>query len=373
MRVKVRFRALVIALVVLLVIEVVLRLPFVVLPIPEGYRIPSRTVLGYNELIQSMSRQPGVRVAVVGDSIVWGGFSLPEESLSAYLQKALDAKGLPNRSYNLGFVGAHANDLMPIVADIAQDKAADVIVLNFDYRFYNRRSSVDFRYPEVYDKVDWSGLPVPEELTRPKRSKETTPTTQTRVDKAIAPWWRLFGIRDYLTTALFGDTPGDAIQTAFSRYRARLGGRPLWSKRPTERLPLDKLKDMFALGPLTEDDPYMRYLGAALDAAKAEGVPVVVFAGPVDTKLLDGENLWDRAEYDRNLEFVRRFVEARGGTFYDYTDGVPGEYLFDSHHPMAAGYERLAELIAADIAPLVRSAEESRSAGVGASQGGDRP
>ena len=112
MRVKVRFRALVIALAVLVVVDLVLLMPFVRLPIPEGYRIPSRTVLGYNELIASMAEQPRARVAVVGDSIVWGGFSVPTESLSSYLQKVLRAEGIPNlRTYNLGFVGAHANDL----------------------------------------------------------------------------------------------------------------------------------------------------------------------------------------------------------------------------------------------------------------------
>jgi lysophospholipase L1-like esterase len=92
-------------------------------------------------------------------------------------------------------------------------------------------------------------------------------------------------------------------------------------------------------------------------------VPVVVFAGPVDEQLLDGQRIWDRAEYERNLAFVKQYVEARGGTFLDYTRAVPGENLIDSHHPMATGYEKLASAIASDLAPLARSIEASKSAG----------
>ncbi len=60
---KVRFRALLIALVILVVIDVVLRVPGLTLPIPDVYRLPSRTVLGYDQLISSMSRagQPSRR------------------------------------------------------------------------------------------------------------------------------------------------------------------------------------------------------------------------------------------------------------------------------------------------------------------------
>ena len=55
--VKVRFRALVIALVILVVIDVVLRVPGLTLPIPDVYRLPSRTVLGYDQLVSSMTAQ----------------------------------------------------------------------------------------------------------------------------------------------------------------------------------------------------------------------------------------------------------------------------------------------------------------------------
>jgi hypothetical protein len=350
-RVKVRFRALVIALVALVVLDLVLRLSGVSLPVPRVYRLPSRTVIGYDQLIKSMADEKSPRVAVVGDSIVWGSPLMPGETLSTYLTDALRANGVSGaRAYNLGFVGGHSNDLMPVVAEVAQKKAADVILLNLDYRFYNSKSRVQSRYPQIYDRVDWSKLPVPASLREPPGT-QPKPDAQGIADGLVSRVWKLYSIRDYLTVSLFKDTPAEAASREFTLWRIRGAGRPVWLKRKASGLPLDELRGQFALGTLNENDVYVRYLGAALDAARAEGVPVVVWAGPVDRAMLDKEGVWDRAEYRRNLAFIGRYVEERGGTFVDYTSALDSKDIVDSHHPMGEGYRKLAT----KVAPLLRS------------------
>jgi hypothetical protein len=353
--VRIRFRAVLIALAVLVVLDLVVRIPGPALPIPRVYRLPSRTTLGYGQLIDSMAAEKSPRVAVVGDSVVWGSSLAPGETLSTYLTDDLRAKGVAGaRAYNLGFVGGHSNDLLPVVAELSQRHAADAILLNLDYRFYNPKSPLQGRYPGLYDRVDWSLLPVAPALARSVAPTKTL-DAQARGDELVGRVWKLYSIRDYLMVSLFKDTPAEALSRWVTLARVRLGGRPLWLKRAPQGLPLVELRKQFAVGELAENDPYVRYLGAALDAARAEGVPVVVWAGPVDTQLLDAERVWDRAQYERNLAFLRRYVEARGGTFVDYTTALRSDEIVDSHHPMGVGYAKLAARIAPGVADLLRA------------------
>jgi hypothetical protein len=358
--VKVRFRALIIAIVVLVAIDLVLRIPGLHLPIPTVYRMPSRTSAGYTELISSMSAEKTPRVAVVGDSVVWGSNLAPAETLSTYLTDALRARGVTGaRAYNLGFVGAHSNDLLPVVAEVAQRHAADVILLNLDYRFYNPGSSVQSRYPEIYSQVDWSTLPVPQGLAKPPRAKTST-DAQRVGDDVVSRVWKLFSIRDYLMVSIFDETPSAAVARWFAVARARLAGRPIWVKKTASSLPLAELRRQFAVGTLDENNVYVRYLGAALDAARADNVPIVVWAGPVDAHLLDSEGIWNRDQYERNLAFLKNFVEARGGIFVDYTNALPPAEIVDSHHPMGVGYAKLAGLMAERFTPLLEASAASR-------------
>ena len=276
---KVRFRALVIAMVILVVIDLALRIPGLVLPIPEVYRLPSRTVLGYSQLVKSMTEQTD-RVAVVGDSIVWGSPLMPGETLATYLTTALRKQGVRGaRAYNLGFVGAHSNDLMPLIAELSQKHAADAILLNLDYRFYNSSSPVQSRYPEIYDRVAWAedvGPGQPHDSTRSEAQARRAGHRRPVVER----WWKLYSIRDYLMVSLFKDTPSGAVTREAELARIRADGRPVWIKRRAAGLPLDEIRKQLALGTLTEDSVYVRYLGAALDTARAEGVPVVCWRVP---------------------------------------------------------------------------------------------
>ena len=289
---------------------------------------------------------------------------MPGQTLSTYLTEALQKQGLNQaRAYNLGFVGGHSNDLLPVVAEVAQKHAADAILLNLDYRFYNSSSPVESRYPQLYQRVDWAKTSIPASLTVPAGAPAKR-TSQEIGDSVVERVWKLFSIRDYLMVSLFKDTPGGAMTRESELARIRADGRPVWIKRRAKGLPLGELRKQFALGTLTEDSVYVRYLGAALDAARAEGVPVVVWAGPLDTKMLTDNSVWNRADYERNLAFLRAYVEKRGAVFVDYTDTLPAEQIVDSHHPMGVGYERLAETMAPLLAKIVRSEEGSSAPGV---------
>jgi hypothetical protein len=361
--VRVRPRALLFALGFLVLLDLALRLPLA-LPVPHDFRLPNRTTMGYDEYVASMRRDPDTRIAVVGDSIVWGGFAEPWDTLSAHLDDVYAKQGRAVSAYNLGMNGAHANDLYPLVADLAEEKATDVVLLNFDMRFYAEPSIVR-RYPELYDKAASTLASAPPDLLKLGTPKPAAKSLEQRADAAISRVWRLYAIRDYLAAALFGDRPASALNHRMNRLRADLFGPPLYGKKPPSRLPLDDIRQAFDVPELSEDTMQMRYLTATLDLAREAGIAVVVFAGPADSKLLDSLDLWDRATYEANLARVRRIVESHGGVFATYTDAVPGALIGDSHHPLGAGYKVLAEAIAKDIDPLIRRAESDRATASG--------
>ncbi len=159
------------------------------LPIPGDFRLPNRTLMGYEQFVSAMKRHDGVRIAVLGDSIVWGGVAEPEETLSARITDVFEAAERPFvHAYNLGMNEAHANDMLPLMADITDEGAADIVLFNVDYRFYAPSEKVSRRYPDLYDMVeDFRPLeddPLaargrrPRGASGPSRSAPTTPSAR---------------------------------------------------------------------------------------------------------------------------------------------------------------------------------------------------
>ncbi len=354
-------RALAIALVLLVVLDVLLYLPLTPY-VPWDFRLPDRTLMGFDQYVQSLKANERVRIAVVGSSIMWGGFADPDDTLSSWMTRDYREQGRNVQAFNLGMNGARANDLYTLTASLTSARAVDMILLNFDYHFFNDNVPFEWRYPELKSKVaSWAPASVDDTLVaRIPASEPPTPTIETRLSTALSRVWKLYAERDYLDAIVFGGVP----RTEFGKWAATLGyqirGRPWYRKKPASRLPLRELKTQYAVEPFTNDDIYIQYLAALLLKAQHDDVPVVVFAGPLNTALLDKYRLWDRAAYARNVAFVRQLVESRGGGFLDLTASVPGSELGDTHHPLSAGYRRLASELIARIDPLVRELESTR-------------
>lgn len=341
-RVAIRARALAIAAAVLLVAEIGFR---VVAPVsvPPDFRLPDRTLWAIDEFVDSAAKTPGVRIAVVGDSVVWGGFADRDQTLSARMDADYASAGRSVHAFNFGLNGAHANDLGPLVEVLADRKAADLVVVNFDYRFYGESPVAD-RYPRLRTMVAGDGGPA---------------STAAGLSSIAAR-------REYLLAVTVGDKPSTAFSRTVETAIPRLLGRPLWRKRNAEQLDLGALRSDFGVPPLTADSTYVRYLLASVRAARERRVRVVVFAGPLDRGLLSANDLYDPALYAANLGIVRRLVEQEGGEFLDLTDSVPATEIRDSHHPMPEGYARLARVLEQRIELMVRDLEQERLTGTGA-------
>gem|GEM_PF-4301800 len=340
-----RPRAWIFAATALVALDIALRI-FGVPALPRDFRLPDRTLMGFDGFVAQMARSPRLRVACIGDSVMHGGgTSDPAGAIPAHLDDA----------YNLGMTGAHANDMLPLVALLAHRKAADAVVIDFDYRFY-RGETVTDRYPDLYEKAAAEGAldSVDETLAR---GHTRTLTTVERFDRAVASIWRLYAVRDHLTAWMFGERPKRALNLLVRDLRAKAIGARVYNKRAPSALPYAELRKAFDVRPFADDNVDLRYLAATVRVATRADIPIVVFAGPLDRAALDRERVVDWARYEENLAFVRRLVEGEGGVFVDLTDAVPSELLMDTHHPMSEGNRVVAEALAKILAPLLRGGE----------------
>lgn len=323
---RVRWRAWAIALALLVVLDVGIRANLIVPPFSEDFRIPARTLMGYTEFIDSMRNSSGARVAVVGDSIVAGQASGAGGTLSAHLTDIYRERGVDARAYNFGLPGAQSNDLAAMVSDIASAQAADVIVLNIDYRFYGE--GVHGRsYPGISEpSPDWLGQ-----------------------------FWALHRHRDAFAAAILGDTPKRTLVESQLRVRLALDHQPRYRKWTDDQIDIPGLRKAFDVAPFTRETQAVQSLGEALDTARAAGIPVVTFIGPLDAGLVDRHDVINWDEYDANVAWMKSYVEAHGATYIDFTDAVPAADIGDSHHPLSSGYRVMAEKLTPFIDPLLPS------------------
>lgn len=346
---KVRPRVFAFALAFLLLADLVVRAG--VLPVfPADFRLPSRTLMGYDEFVAQMRDSDRVRVAVIGDSVVAGQFAARADTLSTHLDTLLAEEGRAADAYNLGLAGAQAVDLYALAADVLEQDAADIVVINMDYRFYGRGKPAP-RYPELWERLDDTSVPAGLEPS-------ITPVPADRslagyADGALSSVWSVYARREALAASIFGEIPRRELAEAAVRFRLAVTGNVRYPKKPDAQLPLDDLKDAYDVPAFAASDPSLGYLGAVIDLCRERNVEVVVFAGPLDRALLDRHGIVDWARYDANMQWAREYCASRGATFVEMTDELPAEQLGDSHHPLGTGYATMAALLDELLAPTL--------------------
>lgn len=350
-----RLRPFAIALAFLVVLELIFRSPL--LPwFPEDFRMPRVSTIGYTQYLDWMEQRDTVRIAVVGDSVIQGIAVERDGTLPAQWDALYEADGQPVDVFNFGISAAHAEDFYPVVAAIANRKAADMVVVYFDYPFYEADSKpYSGRYPELWDP-DVMGPVAPHEnepLVDQSRSRTSTLTTEARISEAAGRIWRFYGERDYVNAVLFDGTPSSWLKYHVNYQRGRFSYLPQWVKLPIDQFDAERLRTMWKTPRLSEDNIQLTYLRLAIEKAAAEGLPFVLVWGPVNEAVVAEYKLVDPTDFAANRELVRTLVERNGGTFVDMAAGFPPEYLADSVHPFKSGYAFMADRLAETLAPRV--------------------
>jgi hypothetical protein len=361
-------RAVTVALVLLFALDVAIRvfgLPW----FPEDFRFPRVTTSGYPEYVDYMRRYPGPRVAVIGDSVMQGLFSDRSKTMPAYMNAIWDAETTSPpgpRAFNFGVSAAHANDLYAMVTDITSRKAADVVVVHFNYPFsIMGRDPYALRYPQLWqDAASFAPFQNDPLVTRYTKAPDQR-TWPERGRQLLEQVWRLYGARDAFAAAWFESSAPEAWQKRYTEWERSQEGS---SGPPPARklLPRDfsraQLSAIWSGPDFADGQPNIEYLRLMLRKAKAEGIPMVVTSGPVNLPILEYWGVLDKARYQRNVAFIRRLVQSEGGTFVDLSDDVSPRYVADSVHPFPEGYLLMAEETVKAVDPFLRDAAARRAA-----------
>jgi hypothetical protein len=363
-----RTRPLFVALLLLAVLDLALRSP--VYPwFPDDFRFPRTSTMGYERYLEFMEGHDTARIAVVGDSIVQGIAVERDGTLPAQWDALYEEEERGVDVFNFGISAAHAEDLYPVVATIANRGAADLIVFYFDYPFYGDSEKVYAgRYPELWD-ADTVGSFAPAEgdpLVDPTRAEAEEVTLDERIGRAVASFWRLYEERDTINAVLLDGTPSSWLKHHVNYQYGAFRWIPQWIKLPLDQFDEASLREMWKTSRLTPDNVQLSYLRLAVEKARHEEIPFVLLWGPINEEVARAYDLVDPDDYAANREAVRLLVEENDGTFVDLATGFPPGLLADSVHPFAEGYGWMAERLSAELAAQVDALEAARRAEAGA-------
>jgi hypothetical protein len=251
-----------------------------------------------------------------------------------------------------------------MVTDITSRKAADVLVVHFNYPFFLQNGDVfALRYPQLWQGAasfaPFADDPLVTRYTAPP-DKRTWPE---RGKQLLEQVWRLYGARDAFAAAWWESSAPEAWQkryTEWERSREDSAGPPPARKLLPREFSRKQLDAIWTGPDFADGQSNVEYLRLMLRKAKAEGVPVVVTSGPVNLPVLEYWGVLKRARYERNLAFIRRLVESEGGTFVDLSKDVPPVYVADSVHPFPEGYLLMAMGTVKALEPYIAAAEQRR-------------
>lgn len=349
-------RSLGVALALLVLLDVVLRSPLYPAGFPEDFRIPKDTLMGYDSFTEWIAQQDGVRVAMLGDSVVEGHISKRGQTLPARLDDVYDRDDRDVHVYNLALRGAHSNDLFAVAADLSSAGAVDLLVVQFNYIYYGNDERFTEHYPELFAGIEDLSPYSRAELESLGTSFEE-PAEPGPLERAVEATWRLYRERDHIDAVAFGGRPALAVERAVLDFGRAAADQPGARRFEPGELDPDNLERYFGSGLFANDNPHVRFLGMLVRKAVMDGVPVVVFNNPLYFEGLEYWDALDRSIYDENVAAVRMLVESNGGMWVDLAEDFPQEYMLDTVHLLPEGAEFAAERLAEEVEPVVATLE----------------
>ncbi len=283
-------------------------------------------------------------VFLIGDSVIWGEYVRRDETLSHYLGEDDDrAKKTVDRFANLGLDGAHPLALCGLIEHYARAVAGKNVILHCNPLWLSRPKA-DLRSEDA--EVNHPRL-IPQFSPRiPAYKEEISNRLGVLVEQRLPfnQW------TSHLQQAYYGgDIPSWTIEHPYENPLEPLGRR----LPPPE----DKLRHLpqpwYKSGITKQDFPWVdletslqwQAFQRSLALLQDRGNRVFVLVGPFNEHLLTPPS---RERYDRVKTGITQWLEAKG-VAHMAPAALPSALLGDASHPLAEGYERLAQQLRADV------------------------
>ncbi|MGE5396431.1 MAG: D-alanyl-lipoteichoic acid biosynthesis protein DltD [Chitinophagales bacterium] len=369
-------------------------------PFKSNYRFGYKlTSVDFDRQYKAIKNSPGFRVAVVGDSVIRGA-AVPtgESTIPGYLQKRINSDPVLRsrniRVFNFGIGGAREADKYAVVKKLAENHAADLIIMNVSYPFFSEeinKNPIMFPqvYPNMFSSQERKELRIANitnqtanEAEQDTKVTQVQPTKKTGTEntKGIEGWlttnllnhWNLYRYRQEINTYLFGGHPADILL----QHMEELLGKPLTKSKqeqaavsPDELAPagtvtapkdrpenmykpytefpwgkaeVEHLQKVFSVKPLNEENIAYRYLDKSLNLIEEKDTPAIVFLSPVNQTLLDKYKALPHSEWRANSKRLQDLCEEHGLDCLDMQNTMQPWYFHDSVHLIDNGNEALA-------------------------------
>lgn len=301
------------------------------------YRIPVK--FGFGELrafIDRINQDPRPKIIMTGDSVIQGGgVGSASETISFFLQQALQTAGSPYQVYNLGLSGATPADVFFVLKSLRMTDG-DIVVYDFNIGHYGKGKKA-ITYPTITAQLaqkEHRGQSLHSWLP------SETDRLEERLQLIVTNHWKLYAYRDVIKSVYRERLFGVAPETSEVRLE------PWYADDWT-----DKTKNLVKRGAveIAADDVNLLFTRYLIQAARDQGARVLMFNIPLNQRMMDMYEMIDRTRYNQNVILMRRIMEKEGAVFVDYEQIVPSDWFTDSVHPMKEGNRMIAEQLRRDL------------------------
>lgn len=310
--------------------------------------------------MESFARHPGPKIAVVGDSIVYGA-SMGEHgdsdwqshTISAQLRQRLIGLAGPTslRVENFGLNGALPTEIERLVTAILTT-GPDAVIFDVGIRSF----SEDFEGPGKRASRPW--------LETFRRSaggdywwrppgKTTAARFDHAVDSSLLRFWHTYRWRETLQAIWFKGKPTDLARRTrdeLDQWFLRMShtGNAVENGEEERLLEMLKIKKRYKTIAFSLDRDQTKSLIRTLDTLEKSGVPTIVFyatENPSMIKRVISKRKYGVARQSLN-NLLKPFLRENGRTvMVDQLDNLDAERFLDLVHVDAKGYAQYAEAL----------------------------
>lgn len=304
---------------------------------PEAdYRVPYALSSDYwlYGRYSGVARTQG-KIPVIGDSVIWGHYVRPDQTLSHYLNQAVGSECFAN----LGLDGTHPAALQGLVEHYAGDVSGRTVIVQFNPLWITSAKhdlqttkEFHFNHPKL---VPQFGSKVP--CYRASFSTRLWAVTETRID--------FFSWTSHLKTAYLQglDLPTWTMQHPYNCPVSALtrplpGPKNAEADEPTSWVDRGAKKSDVTWVELDNSLQWGFFKEAALEM-RARGANVFVLVGPFNEHTLTEEDAAIYAAIKSRIETWLRVNQVP----HLIPAPLPAELYADTSHPLAEGYALLAQ------------------------------
>ncbi len=293
------------------------------------------------------------KIAVIGDSVIWGHYVTPDQTLSHYLNAATGQ----DRFANLGLDGTHPAALYGLLAYYARSISDQTVLLHFNPLWISSEKhdlsttkEFAFNHPAL----------VPQFLPRIPCYRASFSQRMNAVTERYVPflsWTNHLRIACFANLDLAAWTSEHPYENPFARIADVRSPtfRRLRSDPPEGGTPNVNPKSADVAWVALEHSIQWRFFRQAMELLKARRNRVFVLVGPFNENALNAE---DAATYDRIKKTIEVWLAGNDVPHW-VAPALPAFLYADLSHPVAEGYQRLAQQLLSE--PAFRAVVGSRS------------